>query len=777
MPNSYSLMKWYNTIEGSLSMMESIRQLEVSVRPIRFAFILGHQSGRKQLFDVIKACCTNMGGIHNIIIPTDGQNIEPYWLPFLHAANPDVVILKGKFNNIKEIKSSITELGIQPFQATSRRGKFENRNVGLPIQKVFTLKRAEVLHDKQDGIFEIVSPLRPSKNTTLFDYFFFGILPKSIMEQFTGQVTFTRPRNMLGERGGTIFKPIELTREYLNYELFEFYTTGDEPSILGPSIIVALDRESLEDCCLYWNWRALSSHSNFVGYIDKDDIHNLFENLDRYLGWTFRDIPESTKLLTSISMGLSTSRSCKKKLSQIPGYEDKVSEVGFSYKHPTEYDRRLAVARYFCAKDTSPMVNGKYGRITRRVPAPYTYRDCSFTDLAVDIDIKPMFQKQKTGILFSPRHKVEDILDIEEKLHDIDTRVGKYNFTFLLPHTLSMDSIGINLRPDWEILCNIFERCGLHICESSSGKHMRKCISLAGSIDDLALYYTNRITRAMLNAFLIPHSEVASTLKGRRREAYRRSYTVRVLPQEVSRILGKVSSRERRHIGHVVNNWIDTWLRKGIMLSGFELSCPECDFETWYPISEVGEKYKCWRCQSENRRPPEAEIHYRLHESMYQAHIENMVVPVLTLQWLKRYMCDHSFIYSVPVSLQGGEPSSPDIDIVAIVDGGIIIGECKKPNKLPIKLFDRYSQVAEKVMADAIVLSTISRNNSCDESDCDRCSKSDDRDYADNAFTHGVPSDSKQWGSREKIKDFRNKQSQKGVSVITLCSHDLGLNI
>ena len=80
-------------------------------------------------------------------------------------------------------------------------------------------------------------------------------------------------------------------------------------------------------------------------------------------------------------------------------------------------------------------------------------------------------------------------------------------------------------------------------------------------------------------------------------------------------------------------------------------------------------------------------------------------------------------------------------------------------------------------MADAIVLSTISRNNSCDESDCDRCSKSDDRDYADNAFTHGVPSDSKQWGSREKIKDFRNKQSQKGVSVITLCSHDLGLNI
>lgn len=756
--------------------MESIRQLEVSVRPLRFAFILGCQSGRKQLIDVIKRCCANMGGIHNIIIPTNGQIIEPCWLPFLHASDPDVVVFRGRFTNTTEIKSTIRELGIQPFQATYRQGKFKHRNVGLPIQKVYTLKNAEIMHGRQDERFEVFFPLRTSKKTTLFDCIFFGILPRNLVHELTGQVKFNELSKLPSDPDVTVFTPIDITREYLNYGLHEFYSTGDEPSILGPSIIVALDRDSLEDCCLYWNWRALSSHSNFIGWIDKGNIQNLFEHLDRSWGWTIKGIPESTKLLTSVTMGPSTSRSCKKILSQIPNYADKVSEVGFSYKHPSEYDRELAVARYFCTKDTSPMVNGKYGRVNRRVPAPYTYKECSFTDLAVDIDIKSMFQKQRTGILFSPRHEVEDILDIEDSLHDIDTRVGKHNLTFLLPHTLSMDALTINLRPDWEIICNIFERCGLNICESSSGKHIRKCVSLAGSIDELALYYKNRITRAMLDAFLIPHSKVASTLQGRRREAYRRSYTVKFLPQEVSRILGKVGSREKRHIGHVVNNWIDTWLKRGIMLSGFELSCPECDFEAWYPISEVGEKYKCWRCQSENRRPPEAEIHYRLHESMYQAHIENMIVPILTLHWLKSYVCNHSFIYSVPVSLQRGEPSSPDIDIIAIVDGGIIIGECKKPNKLPTKLFDRYSQVAEMVKADAIVLSTISRNNSCDKLDCDRCSKNDDRDHADNAFTHGISDDNKQWGTREKIKDFRSKQLQKGVSVITLCSHDLGLD-
>jgi hypothetical protein len=763
-------------------MMEGNRQVDILARPIRYAFILGINPTKREILNVLKYCCETFGGAHNVIIPSDGQRFEDWWGIFLLACDPDVIMYRGKFDNIGAIKYQISQLGIQPFKVKSLSGEYPESTANfspLSIEKIYRAKAAETAHSRQGKRLTVLTILRGGKNSTLFDYFNYGVLSRSSIKEYREYIQFvdpTKARNMPRDLPAeTTYGAVEFTREYITYDQVEYFSLCYEDLISGPFVAVTGDKNSLQDCCLLWNLRALSSTSLYVQWVDKTDINRLFEQPTDFVSPQTVNLPSHAKLLTSVTLGLSTSKPAKELLSLVPDYTRKISDIGFSYKHPSEYDRGFAITRYYTQKESLLLLSENHIRIGRSQSPPYNYQDCLFKDQVVDLEIESQLREDKKGLRFSTRQRAEDVLSIRTQLTEVEVRISRPGVTVLLPWLLSAETVNIKPTSDWEIISNLFRRRGFIIEESPSGKHMQRAIELVGGVEELANLYRYKITRAMLNAFQIPHSGVAKSHEGLKREAYRRSYTVKDLKSEVLRSPIGVSTHRKNKIVAEVDQYISDWLENGVLVSGFRLDCPECGFEGWYPIEMVGEKYVCIRCGSVNRRPHESEIHYRLHESVYQAHRENMVVPVLTLAYLKTMIAQDCFIYAVPVNLEKDNPKSPEIDIIAIVDGAVILGECKKPNKLDNKVFQRYDQLSEKLMADGIMFSTINRENTCEKRDCKECSSEVIENWhSDETFTHGVTSNTGQWGTREKIRDFRQKQYPKGIIVYTLCAYLLG---
>ena len=752
------------------------RQVELLARPIRYAYIIGADPDKKDIIKIVTSCCEAFGGTHNIIIPSNGKTLDDCWIPFLTASDPDLILLCGRFSSINAIKSQISKVDIQPFKVKTWRGEFaRNERVinysPLPIDKIYESKISEAIYQGSGTKLKVVVAPRRGKDVDLIDYFNFGILSTSFKSGFKQFVDFTSCNRLPASLTGPILYPTEACLENITHAEWEYFGSCYKEGILGPYVAITGDINSIEDCCLFWNWRALSGRPFFTRWVNPADLNDIYQG--DIINQSVLDLPPSAKLLTSYSMGPSNSSSASELLSSIPNYNQKAAQIGFSYRHPSEYDKSPASARYFCLRDSISIFGESPLVINRLIAPPFNYQDCLFKDLVFDLEVKGRTPSDKSGIEVSPRHLVEDVLTLEGEVPISDVRISRTYFTVLLPCSMSTATLSVSFKSDWEIISNFCKRKGIDIADSPSGKHIRRSIELAEGIENLASFYRNNIAREMLNAFLTPHTTKV-TLKGRSRELYRRSFSAMDLRNAVLRTIAITSSYKRKKAEKEINRLIDLWLRKGILVSGFELKCQECNFQTWYPIDVVGDKYVCWRCQLENKRPYDSQIQYRLQESIYQAHWENMIVPILTLDLIKSHIAEDSFLYTVPVSLEPNNPISSDIDIISVVDGEFIIAECKQPNKLDNAVFKRYGDIAKKIMAHRIVFSTISRKNTCENQHCTECEKLGE-DFSDEIFTHGIPDNPKQWGTREKIKDFRQKMAQEGIAVSTFCARDLGL--
>jgi len=755
------------------------RFLQSIVRPVRLAFLLGAKPTNREVLRTVKFSCEMLGGIHNLIIPTDGDSLQEWWGRFLEASDPDIIVYYGRFQNFDAIESQVRGLNIQPFET-----KFIGKSISfsdlsdftLSIARIYDLKIAETAQPYMSKGIALMRWARSRRGPDLAGYFVLGALSNGFEREYRNRLSFVTPLTFRRSRGATIVSPIEMTRSYMEYDDFSSFSFCYDDSVIGPLVAIAGDPRSLEDSCLFWNWRALSTRPGYVEWISIDQIDKLLSDPNAFFTRNVRDLPQGAKLLTSISLGTVNSGMIKKILSSIPNVQSKIASAGFSYKHVSEYDRDLPCLTYYNAMESMPIVGDKHVRIGRKLPPPYVFDDCIYKDLISEIRVTSAVSQEKRGLRVSPRYAVDDFLETIESEYPIQRRVSKFGFSIVLPSFLSVDTINVSFKSDWEILSNICRGKGVTIEESPAAKHMRRSLELAGGIEELASYYRNDVTKCMFDLFLEPHSREARDLVGQRREIYRRSYTLAGMKHGLYDSLCRYSNRRRsrKWVYSQVDWFFDHWLERGILNSGFQLSCPQCDFEGWYPITAVGESYRCWRCQSEVMRPPSAEIHYRLHESVYQAHKDNMIVPMLTLDQLRKN-AKHSFIYTAPVLLEKGNPRSPEIDLLAMFDGKMIIGECKVPNSMSKKVYGKYGHLADKISADMILFATVSRENTCEGRDCKLCRQEAPDNYADETFSHGISADPNQWGNREKIRDFRIKQSHKGIAVECFCAFDLGL--
>ncbi|MCJ8155026.1 hypothetical protein MKJ01_14755 [Chryseobacterium sp. SSA4.19] len=163
---------------------------------------------------------------------------------------------------------------------------------------------------------------------------------------------------------------------------------------------------------------------------------------------------------------------------------------------------------------------------------------------------------------------------------------------------------------------------------------------------------------------------------------------------------------------------LKTLCELSVFLQGFKIKCPRCSSIFWYHIKEVGNKVNCKGCLEDYNLPIESTFSYKLNDliknNIFQSKTQrdgNLTV-IRTLIRLGLRHSNKSFEYSSQFNLYNdylSKKPTNEIDVVALVDGKLIIGEAKHNSKefgaYKNKSLDSLIAVAKDIYPDKVVLS------------------------------------------------------------------------
>lgn len=168
--------------------------------------------------------------------------------------------------------------------------------------------------------------------------------------------------------------------------------------------------------------------------------------------------------------------------------------------------------------------------------------------------------------------------------------------------------------------------------------------------------------------------------------------------------------------GEAAADFIDELVEIGLVRRGLVLQCQFCRNADWYDIANLSQHFTCGRCHQQQRiqhrhwkSPFEGpQWYFELDEIIYQFYRHNTHVTTLTLGVLKEDAL--SFIYVPELELHSDESPEDikaEIDICAIVDGELIIGEASIAANKTRSDIDAYVDLANELGVETIVFSTL----------------------------------------------------------------------
>lgn len=242
---------------------------------------------------------------------------------------------------------------------------------------------------------------------------------------------------------------------------------------------------------------------------------------------------------------------------------------------------------------------------------------------------------------------------------------------------------------------------------SDKGQYTANAISMWGGLESLARDLSRQGSRAALEAYMSTKrsgEDPGVWLQDRRR--YLTIWDLR-----------KVSRMDRDH----ARDWVDDLVAKEILTRGMVLRCQHCRHAGWYEATLVGRTFRCRRCRSTQivnaqnwKKPSEPMWHYELAEVVFQALRSDAREVVLALNSLSE-ASKRAFHYEPQMELISGDRVMSEIDIWAIQDGQIVLGEAKTGNRLGSNSDEERSvamklhRAARACTADRVLLATTAR--------------------------------------------------------------------
>jgi hypothetical protein len=164
--------------------------------------------------------------------------------------------------------------------------------------------------------------------------------------------------------------------------------------------------------------------------------------------------------------------------------------------------------------------------------------------------------------------------------------------------------------------------------------------------------------------------------------------------------------------------FVDDCIARHIFHRGLILKCDFCRNADWFSVGDIDDGFACKRCRREQpilsrhaMQQPEPVWFYQLDEIAYQGLRNDMQVPLLALDFLRRK--SKSFLYSDELELwESGSKPLMEIDICCICDGVLMIGEAKSTDRIEgggakeVSALEKYRDAARMFGARRFVLAT-----------------------------------------------------------------------
>lgn len=698
---------------------------------------------------IIKNYSQQWGGKHNIIIPTDGNEIKDEFWYILERFDPDYCCFFSQDTNFEispPLKNEIIKR-INPFHF---RG-----DPTIEIPRGATLSNSLIKMLPYLNINKIIEiEINMEEIYQIFGYSIFGnsdILLKNIQNEIddlkTRWLSLRRQTseyriNMLeslnfqkkvcndsildllvksvwGERfekaefeywqqiGGKKLKKEEIINEEdFNLLPFSIADTGLVLSSLAwfkkehlrqPAFIIFGD--FLEDFCL---WKSLYSLSGAAFWIPNQKIlqssHALGDILERIL------LKESV-IITSLSKS------------------DKLPEIEDELKKTFSGGIKVIISKTPAQFLRCPLVIYERESIRYEAEQFISQIGVNFIDTPVPKSFKPFIDHHWISQLIIRENYLlpqKSILANKVLINypEPDTtcvRVTKEGIAYLPFHYFTIgESVQENIQKPkmkllsgMEIFTEIFKSSGYEIRLSDKGSFLNESQTKFGSLKEMAEILRNDSYRELF--------DICISDKPNEKDVYDEGILIRDADlHEKKKYLNLVTIKKRLK-EEEVPKFIENLCYKGILHRGFALKCERCRNADWYGINEVNVTFKCKRCGliqgftskqlQLQKQKFEPEWIYKLDEVVYQGYRQGMLVTILTLAKLDS-LKKESFIFIPEIEIPRTNKLPDEIDICAILDGDIIIGECKKQAELNDAIIKKYKKYALAIGAREVIFST-----------------------------------------------------------------------
>lgn len=317
-----------------------------------------------------------------------------------------------------------------------------------------------------------------------------------------------------------------------------------------------------------------------------------------------------------------------------------------------------------------------------------------------------------------PRAAIRKLLAPNDALSHLGVRASSTGISYwsqrqgrqsTLRHEDNIASPTITLADAKSVFECLLRRDRLTIRPSAVGSFAAGAVELWGGLDAFAADLTHADTWQFLSSYTRSGSSTESTEPGTFLGLQKRWA---ITLAEAARLGAGTEPRLR--------TVVDRFIQRGIARRGLVLKCPLCSATQWADLQDVGQKFQCGRCQMESLiksgtwldKAPEPTFSYVIHEVVFQALSQHCKLPILALHRLRNGSRAFDFVFQQEVV--DGATVISEIDIWAIVDGTIVIGEAtiadclEKGRKLEKQRLERLGRVANAISADRILLATSS---------------------------------------------------------------------
>jgi hypothetical protein len=301
----------------------------------------------------------------------------------------------------------------------------------------------------------------------------------------------------------------------------------------------------------------------------------------------------------------------------------------------------------------------------------------------------------------------KDIIELLPTTYD--TRVAVDGLAYLCPNIayfggdIDTNTVRPTLRlvDETEIFAKYFGYSGYDIEFSDKGSYLKDTIERFGSLQAVTSFFRVKQNRDIFDQYLYKKAQANSEVIYLDTE--KRTY---LSFNAFSKMLDEPAR---------ATALIDELIAKDILRRGLIFQCSRCRLAAWYDMGEVSREFKCKRCdlvqlfsQKNWKSPEEPRWYYSLVETVYLCYESSSYLTALSLDKLRQqskqafhYICE-SDVKNFP---QQGKKK--EIDILAILDGKLILGECKdcRPKAADLSKY-QLLQSRLKLKPDKFILST-----------------------------------------------------------------------